>query len=393
MELFEKMQSDLVNMTFEEIMLANLKRFWGYSEDAPYSFQELKLKYEEETLNEFAQEFAYFERNILDMQQNMEHYKKVYDLLQDEQSKQAFVYMMAAKLYMDIEYTDQAYSPEKIYFSKNIFSFNNDVYVDCGGYDGDTALDFLKTAPDAEKVYVFEGIPELAETCRKKTMSVSDVTDIVVLPKAVYSHQCQLKFWSDTGTGESKVSSDGTICVEASSLDSEIHERVSFIKMDIEGSEKEALQGAERIIRQFTPKMAICIYHLADDFWKIPELILSINPNYRFYVRQHEPMCLSETVLYCVPINMPSADGETYDLNKMQHDLVSYQQSKAWYIKQLRYSNVALCKQRKYIEELQSYNQQLLDAKEFLETTLKQHKELIVQLQNQISGMDDNVKN
>lgn len=392
MELFEKIQNDLANKTFEEIMTENLKNFWGYPADSTLSLEELKIKYEKEELKEFVQDISYFERNILDMQKNMEHYKKVYELLQDDSSKKAYVYMMAAKLYMNMEYADKAYFPERIYFSKNIFSFENEIYVDCGGYDGDTALSFMASVPTASKVYIFEGIPEIAETCRKRISNASHTADVTILPKAVYSHSCELKFWSETGTGESKISNDGTICVEATSLDTEIKDRVTFIKMDIEGSEKEALQGAERIIREFSPKMAICIYHLEDDFWKIPELILSINPNYRFFVRQHEPACLSETVLYCVPNDMPNANGETYILNKMENDLASYQQSKVWYIKQLRYKNEALQTQSKSIEELQNWAGQLMQAKEFLETTLEQHKELVATLQNQINGMNNNVE-
>ena len=61
-------------------------------------------------------------------------------------------------------------------------------------------------------------------------------------------------------------------------------ERVTFIKMDIEGAELEALQGAERVIRECKPKLAVSIYHKKEDIWEIPHLILTYCPDYRFYL-------------------------------------------------------------------------------------------------------------
>ena len=71
-----------------------------------------------------------------------------------------------------------------------------------------------------------------------------------------------------------------------------------YIKMDIEGAEKEALQGARETIKDFTPNLAISIYHKPEDLWEIPILINEINPNYDFFIRCHNHLCL-ETVLYC----------------------------------------------------------------------------------------------
>ena len=67
--------------------------------------------------------------------------------------------------------------------------------------------------------------------------------------------------------------------------------------MDIEGAEKEALLGAEKITREQKPKLAISIYHKNEDIWEIPSLILEMNPEYRFYIR-HYSFRFAETVLY-----------------------------------------------------------------------------------------------
>lgn len=69
--------------------------------------------------------------------------------------------------------------------------------------------------------------------------------------------------------------------------------------MDIEGAEYKALLGAEKTIKKYKPKLAICIYHKPEDVWEIPMLIHKINPNYRFYVR-HYSLTTPETILYAI---------------------------------------------------------------------------------------------
>ena len=77
-------------------------------------------------------------------------------------------------------------------------------------------------------------------------------------------------------------------------------EHVDFIKMDIEGSELDALKGAEKTIRRFRPKLAICIYHKPDDYITIPKYISELQLGYSFYI-DHHMIFLNETVLFAVP--------------------------------------------------------------------------------------------
>ena len=69
--------------------------------------------------------------------------------------------------------------------------------------------------------------------------------------------------------------------------------------MDIEGAEYKALLGAEKTIKKYKPKLAICIYHKPEDVWEIPWLIHQFNPNYKFYLR-HYSLTSPETVLYAI---------------------------------------------------------------------------------------------
>lgn len=76
--------------------------------------------------------------------------------------------------------------------------------------------------------------------------------------------------------------------------------RVTFLKLDIEGAEMEALRGAGQIIRTQKPKLAVSVYHRRDDIWRIPMLLLSYVPTYRFYLRVYS-FTGKDTVLYAIP--------------------------------------------------------------------------------------------
>ena len=101
-------------------------------------------------------------------------------------------------------------------------------------------------------------------------------------------------------SGASKVSVDGDTCIKVDKLDHLLQgERVSFIKMDLEGSEYNALLGARETITKFAPKLAISVYHKKEDIWELPALILQMNEAYQFYFG-HYSTAAAETVLYAL---------------------------------------------------------------------------------------------
>jgi hypothetical protein len=113
--------------------------------------------------------------------------------------------------------------------------------------------------------------------------------------------------FSDAGTGENGtiIGQGGedivSIRIQVNAIDNLNLEKVTFIKMDIEGAELNALKGAEKTILRDKPKLAICIYHSNEDMVRIAEYIYSIMPEYNFYVRHHYTCpYLFETVLYAL---------------------------------------------------------------------------------------------
>ena len=61
---------------------------------------------------------------------------------------------------------------------------------------------------------------------------------------------------------------------------------LTYVKMNIEGAEIEALRGGRNAIRRWTPRLAISAYHRPSDLWRIPQLVLELNPDYALYLRR-----------------------------------------------------------------------------------------------------------
>ncbi len=171
-----------------------------------------------------------------------------------------------------------------------------DVFVDCGGFDGDTTEQFVQRCPDYKCVWLFEPSPT---NMRKAQDRLRGVSGIQFIPKGVSDESGTLSFDAEAGSA-SAVTESGGNKINVTTIDEEISERVSLIKMDLEGWELKALAGARRHIQQDHPKLAIAVYHRASDFRTIPRLVLKVRSDYNLYLR-HYTEGWSETVMYFVP--------------------------------------------------------------------------------------------
>jgi FkbM family methyltransferase len=99
-----------------------------------------------------------------------------------------------------------------------------------------------------------------------------------------------------------RLGENGACEVRVVALDEDIKEPITYLKMDIEGAEYAALNGAAEHIRADRPKLAVSLYHSNDDLWRLPKLIHSIMPDYRFYLRYYGgALIAADYVLYCLP--------------------------------------------------------------------------------------------
>ena len=185
-----------------------------------------------------------------------------------------------------------------IYFRDELRQpLSDEVFVDCGAYDGDTVRSFLEhTTGQFKKIFAFE--PDPANFAKLQATVAGD-RRVSVTQAAVGRANGMIPFSAEGSASSS--AGKGDMQVECVTLDSYLeNERPTFIKMDIEGFEPEALAGAREIIRRDTPALAICVYHAQDHLWKIPLQIHSYNPNYKFYLTPHV-YDVWDLVCYAIP--------------------------------------------------------------------------------------------
>ncbi len=186
-----------------------------------------------------------------------------------------------------------------------IQSEEGDIVLDCGGCWGDTAIYFATKVGPSGHVFSFEFIPKNIRIHQKNiNLNPHLVNQITLVSNPVWSASDIDVYFKDHGPG-SKVSfekwdeSDGlstTISIDDFVTRNQI-DRVDFIKMDIEGAEPSALEGARETIIRFKPKLAIAIYHSLDDFVNIPKWILDLDLGYELNLC-HYTIHKEETVLF-----------------------------------------------------------------------------------------------
>jgi hypothetical protein len=100
-----------------------------------------------------------------------------------------------------------------------------------------------------------------------------------------------------------QLAGDGNVVVECIPIDDLAPAAdPTFIKMDIEGAELDALAGARRSIQTHRPILSISVYHKQDDLWRIPLFIHTLVEDYRLFLRPHE-VDGKELVCYAAPAN------------------------------------------------------------------------------------------
>lgn len=174
-----------------------------------------------------------------------------------------------------------------IYFDlPELIKSGEEVFIDAGGANGDTTLEFMEWCNhDYEKVYAFEPTKDGYFVMQEKFRSNPKVE---VFPYGLWNKDTSLKFHTGSNIVGSRITDLGNDTIEVKSLDNILQGRkATFIKMDIEGSELEALMGAKDTIQRYRPKLAISLYHKPEDIITIPSYIKELIPDYKLYLRHH----------------------------------------------------------------------------------------------------------
>lgn len=230
-----------------------------------------------------------------DFLKNRSKYQKTYDLLEDEKSKEVFEKVINFKISFDLDFMQGFTNNHKEqYFDKDIIpEIKNINFLDGGAYVGDTLPQIIKNFPDYNKIYC----------CEPNDLHLK-------IAKRDFPNQRDIEF-INCGLGKEKTRSkisqeEQNNCAhdyqaqDINTIDNLINEKIDFIKLDIEGAEQDAIEGSENTIKKYHPILAICIYHKAQDWYKIPEMVLNIRKDYTIYLR-HYMEGIYETVMYFIP--------------------------------------------------------------------------------------------
>jgi FkbM family methyltransferase len=185
------------------------------------------------------------------------------------------------------------------YFPSDLFQLSkNEVFVDCGAFDGDTITAFRKVTRDHfDRVIAFEPDPINFAALEA---AVNGDQRIVLKPYATSARRETLRFAAGDGVA-SRISSIGTCEVETITLDEALDGIApTYLKFDIEGSEPDALEGGRETITRHRPKMAVCSYHAPDHLWSIPLRLNELVPDSRFTLRTYYADGF-DCVCYCLP--------------------------------------------------------------------------------------------
>ncbi len=222
--------------------------------------------------------------------------EELYGMLADEQSRKVLRNLLEYKLSGKPEYLYEIETDRKEIF-ENIFSLSEEeTFLDLGAFCGDTVEEFLEASGGKyKKIIALEPAPKNFErlTFFKEER---ELQNIELINAAVAEKEGQA-FFSEKGGRNPFLLDEGKYPVKIISVDS-LNCSPSFIKIDVEGKEKETIMGAINTIKTYTPKIAMSLYHKNLDFLELPKLLKSIEPRYRLYLRHHPYLPAWETNLY-----------------------------------------------------------------------------------------------
>ncbi len=228
---------------------------------------------------------------------NAASFRKAYDMLCDEKSKKAFTDVLKFKISGKIKYLSDCESGKDEVYSDILRLTDRETIVDLGAYDGDTIREFLAATDGSYKnIYAFE--PD-EKNFRKLARKTEGMENISLFNLGAWDKN-ELRFFETKGGRNSRQGSTGK-AVTFDSVDNVIKDAVTFIKMDIEGAELKALEGARKTIEAFKPKLYVCAYHRNEDMFVLPFKIKELYEGYKLYFRHHPYIPAWESNFYAVP--------------------------------------------------------------------------------------------
>jgi FkbM family methyltransferase len=239
----------------------------------------------------------FYDGLIEDLLVNRAAYLQLPGMLADDMSRRVLDAVIAFRLSLD-PFVLRPIVEWDLYGPRNLLRYRDDeVYVDGGAYDGDSVRLFIERVGGRyQRVLAFE--PD-RNTFQRLAANFVGEKRVEPINAGLHRRKAMLRF-DNAGTRGSLLVEEGGIEIPVVGLDEVLgDDRVTFIKMNIEGAEPEALAGARRSIERWAPTLAISVYHRPGDLWQIPRIVRELRGDYELYLRQHDGGII-ETVLYAI---------------------------------------------------------------------------------------------
>ena len=226
---------------------------------------------------------------------NAENINRAYNIFSDESKKifeNVFNFLYSGRL----KYLKLATTEKNEIFERFLTLTEKEVYLDLGAYNGDTIIEFLKYANGKYNRII--AVEPNIKNYKKLLSNCEHLSDFFAYNKAV-SDDVKTVIFSSLSGRQSSISEKG-VEIKTLTIDeiSKI-ENITYIKIDVEGGEINAINGGENTIKRCKPKLNIALYHRFSDLFEIPNLIYKLNPNYQFEIRKHPYIPCWDLNLYC----------------------------------------------------------------------------------------------
>jgi len=229
------------------------------------------------------------------------------ELWYDDESIWQYVHHLLFRLTLDFDLLP-INDHEGYYPSRSIAELPTaTTFVDCGAYDGDTVREFLNHQADSfHAIHAFEPDPDNYRKLQAYVAALKPhISSRISCYKAGTGDRRGNVSFDAAGNMSSSLTEKGTTAVEIVRLDDINIEsaKALFIKLDVEGFERESLLGARKLIEEQTPLIALSAYHRPNDLWELPRLLRELNANYRFFLRTHGEDGM-DVICYAVPLQL-----------------------------------------------------------------------------------------
>jgi FkbM family methyltransferase len=225
-------------------------------------------------------------------------FDKAFDLLSDDFSRKSYIDILNFKVSGKVKYLFECEKEKNEIYSDFLNVDGNEILMDLGAYDADTVMEFTDAVDNKyRKIYAVEADEK---NFKKLEANTKNIKNIELYNLAAWDKKETLLFEKKKGRN-SKLSQNGTVEVQADSVDNILDGReITLLKMDIEGSEEKALDGAYKTIIKYKPKLYICAYHRNSDMFLLPLKINELDKNYKIYFCHHPYIPAWESNFYCI---------------------------------------------------------------------------------------------